>query len=286
MVTFDFPRVIRPASDHDLLSVSDGDTPNIRMPVRMVSVDTPEKATYAGGPPTAQATLDRCRQRLLDGTYDALPQGLRDYLVERITPDAAARHITAGDRATQEFDLMQQRRLTRPDGGRRKAAVIATGELIEQNGRLLAYMAPWFGGGVNDPLPPRDHPDRRTFNLDMVANGWAAMFLIYPSLPRNQDLQLLLDAAESAWTKQLGAWAEFGEDLQLAYEFRACVKLGRRTLDDPADAIAEAYQRVCVDLRTRREVGLYDYHQVPPPHRLWIWQNQLDQARQDLDLLP
>lgn len=284
MVAFDFPRVIRPASDHQLLSVSDGDTPNIFMPVRMVSVDTPEKSTYAGAAPTAQATLDRCRTRLLDGTYDALPQGLREYLVSRIVADAAARHIAAGDRATGELDAMQQRRLARPDGGRRKAAIIATGELIERNGRLLAYVAPWFAGGTSDPLPPRDHPDRRTFNLDMVAAGWAAMFLIFPSIPRNNDLRLLLEAADDAWSKRLGAWAEFGEDLLLAYEYRACVKLGQRELDDPAAGIAEAYQRVCVDLRTLTEVGLYGYHQVPPQHRLWIWQDQLDQARQALNL--
>ncbi|MFC6023627.1 hypothetical protein ACFP2T_46670 [Plantactinospora solaniradicis] len=120
----------------------------------------------------------------------------------------------------------------------------------------------------------------------MVASGWAAMFLIYPSIPRDEDLHLLPDAAESAWTQRVGAWAEFADDLLLAYGCRACVKLGARTLDDPADAITKAFQRVCVDLRTRPEVGLYDYHQIPPPHRLWIWQDQVDQARQDLNLLP
>ncbi|WP_171075429.1 hypothetical protein [Nonomuraea basaltis] len=36
----------------------------------------------------------------------------------------------------------------------------------------------------------------------------------------------------------------------LGYEYRACIKLGARDLDAPADAIANAYQRVCVDLRT------------------------------------
>lgn len=284
MVSFNFERVIRPASDHTLIDVSDGDTPNIRMPVRMVSIDTPEKKEYAGGPVTAQATLERCRQRLRDGTYAALPQDLRDYLISRIVPNAAARHIAAADRATAVLDEMQKRRLTRPDGGRRKAAVIATGELIERNGRLLAYVAPWFGGGAGDPLPMRDHPDRRTFNLDMIASGWAALFVIYPSLPRNADLNLLLETADAAWTRRLGAWAEFGEDLLLAYEYRACVKLGVADLGDPAKAIADAYQRVCVDLRTLREVGLFGYHQVPPQHRLWIWQDDIERARRDLDL--
>jgi hypothetical protein len=57
-------------------------------------------------------------------------------------------------------------------------------ELVERNGRLLAYSAPWFTGSASDPLPPREHSDRRTFNLDMVAAGWAATFIIF-SAPRS-----------------------------------------------------------------------------------------------------
>jgi hypothetical protein len=41
--------------------------------------------------------------------------------------------------------------------------------------RLLAYLAPWFGGSASDPLPPRDDPQRLTFNLDMVEAGWGAL---------------------------------------------------------------------------------------------------------------
>jgi hypothetical protein len=86
MVAFDFPRTTRPAEPRQLARTSDGDTPVIDQPVRMVSVDTPEKQHYAGLPPTAQAKLHRCRQRLQDGTYAALPDGLREYLVGRLTP--------------------------------------------------------------------------------------------------------------------------------------------------------------------------------------------------------
>ncbi|MFJ3442462.1 hypothetical protein ACIPM2_14970 [Streptomyces sp. NPDC086081] len=273
----------RPAHDYRFLSVTDGDTPNIAMAIRMVSIDTPE-SEFGGAPATAQAALDRTRARLLDGTYDALPQGLRDHLVSRITDDAAQRHQAAGKAAAEAHADMVATRLTRPDGSRRKLAVIATGELVESNGRLLAYTAPWFGGGSSDPQPPRDDPRRRTFNLDMVALGWAATFLIYPSLPSSADLNLLLDEAEQAWTRRLGAWAEFGEDLLLGYEYRACVKLGAREVGDPAEAIGQAYQRVCVDLRTLTEVGLYGYHGVPPQHRLWIWEDDLEQARADLPI--
>jgi endonuclease YncB( thermonuclease family) len=284
MVAFDFPRTLRDARPHTLSRISDGDTPVIDQPVRMVSVDTPEKAEYAGLPPTAQVKLDRCRQRLQDGTYQHLPETLRTYLLERLTQDAAERHINAGIRASQEFQALLDRRLTRPDGARRKVATVPTGELIDRYGRLLAYLAPWFSGSASDPLPPRDDPQRRTFNLDMVEAGWGALFLIYPSLPQNNDLNLLLSAAATAWDGRRGAWAEFGETLLLGYEYRACIKLGVAQLDDPAAAIAEAYQRHCVDLRDLRLVGKFDYFQVPPSQRLWIWEDDLEQGRQALDL--
>jgi hypothetical protein len=82
--------------------------------------------------------LDLCRQRLQDGTYQDLPQALRTYLVERLTQDAAERHIDAGSRASQEFQALPDRRLTRPDGGRREVVTVSTGELIDRYGRLLA----------------------------------------------------------------------------------------------------------------------------------------------------
>jgi hypothetical protein len=70
----------------------------------------------------------------------------------------------------------------------------------------------------------------------------------------------------------------------LGYEYRACIKLSVAQLDDPAAAIAEAYQRHCVDLRDLQLVGKFDYFQVPPSQRLWIWEDDLPQAREDLDL--
>jgi hypothetical protein len=114
----------------------------------------------------------------------------------------------------------------------------------------------------------------------MVDSGWAALFLIYPSLPRNNDLNLLLEAAEAAWTQRRGAWQQGGETLLLGYEFRACIKLGVAELDDPAEAIADATS-ACVDLRL---VGRFDYFQVPPSQRLWIWEDDLPQAKADLGL--
>ncbi|GAA2598717.1 thermonuclease family protein [Actinomadura fulvescens] len=284
MPGFDFPRVVRPAVPRRLIRSSDGDTPVVEQPIRMVSVDTPEKAGYAGLPTTAQLKLDRTRTRLTDGTFkELIPAGLRDHLVSRLTPDAAERHIAAGDRASTFFEELLERRLTKPGGTRRRSAVIPTGELIDRYGRLLAYLAPWFGGD-GDPVPPRGDPDRRTFNLDMVAAGWGAMFLIYPSIPKDADLRLLLQDAETAWSERRGAWAEFGENLLPAYEYRACVKLGEQKLKSAKAAVENAFQRICVDLRDLRVVGEFGYHEVPPSRRLWIWKDDLDRAREDLKL--
>jgi endonuclease YncB( thermonuclease family) len=281
-VHFNFPRAIRPATPRRLARTSDGDTPVIEQPVRMVSCDTPEKGHYAGNPPVAQPKLDACRQRLENGFYSALPSTLRQHLVGRLTGNAATRHIAAGQRASQEFDAALARRLTRPNGSQRSVATIPTGEIIDTYGRLLAYIAPWFSGPPGDPLPPRDHPERRTINVDMIENGWAAFFPIYPSLPANDDMNLAIAAAETAWNERRGIWTEFGEDVLLGYEFRMCIKLG--TAGNAQNGIASAFQRVCVDLRTLTEVGLFGHHAVPPCYRLWIWERDLLQARQALDL--
>ena len=141
----------------------------------MVSSDTPEKAHYTGKPEISEPKLDRCKQRVENGFYDTLPEELRNYLIERITNDAADKHISAGMDATTIFEGLLEQRLTKPSGSKRRTAVIPTREIIDTYGRLLA---PWFDGGPNDPLPPIDDPRRRTFNLDMIENGWAAFFPI------------------------------------------------------------------------------------------------------------
>jgi hypothetical protein len=89
---------------------------------------------------------------------------------------------------------------------------------------------------------------------------------------------------------QARAWAEFGEDLLLGYEYRACLKLGAadkpgRPPVDPATRIQEAFRRVCVDIRNRKILGLFGYQRIDPPYRLWVWAQDLDDARRDLDLV-
>jgi endonuclease YncB( thermonuclease family) len=56
MVAFDFPRMLRDARPHTLSRISDGDTPVIDQPVRMVSVDTPRKPSTPGCPPPPRSS--------------------------------------------------------------------------------------------------------------------------------------------------------------------------------------------------------------------------------------
>jgi len=276
---FAFPRETRRAAPRKLLRASDGDTPVIEQPIRMVSCDTPEKSGYAGRAATAQRKLDTCRERLEGDFYKALPKTLRGYLIDKLDPAAAERHITAGEAASAAFDAMLEDRLTRPDGVKRSLAIVPTGQLVDTYGRLLAYFAPFFGA---NELPPRDDPRRRTFNLDMVAAGWAASFPIYPSLPSNADLAVLAADAEAAWKKKRGAWKAFGRSLLVGYEYRMCIKLGMAKT--AAEGLTSAFERSCVDLRTMKDLGPHGFHEIAPPYRLWYWLSEAKKPRADLGL--
>ena len=281
-VAFKFTRMTRPAKERKFLRVIDGDSPVVEQSIRMVSCDTPEKARYAGKPETAQPKLDLCRERLENGFYDDIPEALRNYFIDKLTPDAAQRHIFAADDATKVLENLTAERLTRTDGKQRKMATIPTGELIDRYGRLLAYISPWYANTEKDPLPPKSDPRRDTFNLNTIENGWAAFFPIYPSLPGNKDFNRAILAAETAWLEKRGAWAKYGENLLLAYEYRACIKLAKAENAD--EGINSAFQRVCVDLRSLKIVGKYGFYDVPPCYRLWVWLDDLEEAKESLNL--
>ena len=109
-ISFGFTPSTRRPYDALLLRGVDGDTVDIDQAVRMVSIDTPE-SKLGGSAPSAQATLDRCRQRLVDGVYDEIDEPLREHLLARLTSDAAQRHLKAGALAGEEFTRMLAERL-------------------------------------------------------------------------------------------------------------------------------------------------------------------------------
>jgi endonuclease YncB( thermonuclease family) len=270
------PRKLFRSNDADTIVIAE-------QPLRLVSCDTPEKAAYAGKPEKSQPLLDICKERLNNGFYGELPTGLRDYFSNKITSDAAKRHIDAAMDATEVFERMLSERLTLPDGNKRKIAVMPTGDLIDIYGRMLAYVSPWYQNNAEDPLPPVGDPRRNTLNLDMISNGWAAFFPIFPSLPNNRDMNITIKAADEAWTEGKGAWEKYGKSLLLGYEYRMCIKLSEGD-KSASECIADAFERVCVDLRNLSIVGKFDFYNVPPSHRLWIWEEDLEQAKKDLNL--
>jgi len=91
----------------------------------MVSVDTPESSTMPACYPPPIPPLNRCRRRLTDGTDNALLTQLRDYLICRLAPDAAERHIAAGHGASAIFEALQDQWLTRPNGLKSAPGLIA-----------------------------------------------------------------------------------------------------------------------------------------------------------------
>lgn len=251
----------------------DGDTIKIEQPIRMVSCDTPEKEKPYGTAATTQPKLDTAKQRLQSGFFPLIPNGLAKYLADKITATAAKRHIDAGKDASGHFEKVKDNALNKPGGKRRKVGVLPSGEVIDRNGRLLAYIMTYFD---KKELPAKGAPSRRTYNLIMVDDGWAVFFPIWPSLPKDpKDFALIHKAAKNAWTKKKGMWKKHGKNLLLPYEYRMLMKLSvnvtpKKTVKSIMDG---AFQRLCVDLRTMKLVGKFDFYKVPPGDRFWIWED-------------
>lgn len=68
----------------------------------------------------------------------------------------------------------------------------------------------------------------------------------------------------------------------LAYEYRLCIKLG--TADTAGKGMARGFQRTCTDIRDSSEKGPFGWHAVPPPFRLWVWADQIEEARAAIGL--
>jgi hypothetical protein len=158
---------------------------------------------------------------------------------------------------------------------------------FDANNRLLAYVAPDYSPAERRAMT---RAQRATFNLDLIANGWAAPFIIYPSIPGELDLPLLVEAAADARAKPLGIWAE--PMTLLGYEYRAMEKLfhiTRRIVngqDLPPEQARGWRERYCADMRSRTLHGPEDYFSTPPEYRLWIWPQDLRQAVSTLNLSP
>jgi endonuclease YncB( thermonuclease family) len=132
--------------------------------------------------------------------------GLAAYLLPKLaTGKAGTLQFEQGQAASAFAKQNIDTRLTRPDGSRRNLFLRVTDTLFDTNGRLLAYVAPNYSPRERETL---SRAQRATFNLDLLTHGWAAPFVLYPSIPGELDLPLLVAAAATARTDKKGIWSD------------------------------------------------------------------------------
>lgn len=271
-----------------LVDITDGDTPNIRMPIRMLSVDTPEvTAGSEAGATKVDAKLAQLADWIDEGKAP-ISAPLAAVLKPKLaTGKAGSLHFEQGKQASAFAKQNVETRLTRPNGSKRNLFVRTADSPFDTNHRMLAYVAPSYSA---KELATLSRQERSTFNLDLVAAGWAAPFVIYPAVPGEDDLPLLVDAAATARAAGLGIWAD--PDTLLAYEYRAMEKLfsvTRKIVDKVELKPGEARswrERYCVDMRTRRLHGPEAWIEVPPEYRLFLWPPDVSDAVSRLNLVP
>ena len=209
------PLIVLPPSL--LLSISYGDTPEVKMGVRLLGIDAPELHFPLGSSPESQdpvfAKLPKVK------VYKNLPQALRDYLAPRLE-GAGTRQKKWGLQAKAAFEAFVKDGLAIPGKTAKRELFMACGaEVLDRYGRILAYIGPCVPKAERGGAPPPS-----TFNLLMLQGGWAAPCIHKDNLPKKADQKLVVSAVQSARTKKLGFWAE--ADLILhGYEFRSLVRL-------------------------------------------------------------
>ncbi|WP_298610853.1 thermonuclease family protein [uncultured Thiothrix sp.] len=271
-----------------LVDVSDGDTPNIRMPIRMLSVDTPEVTAHSE---EGARKLDAAFVQLAQWIHqDKAPVSkvFADYILPKLESGSAGSLQYQQGKAASAFAKQNiEKRLTRETGSKRNLFIRTADQPFDPNHRLLAYIAPNYS--VKE-LASLSRLERSTFNLDLIAQGWASPFIIFPNIPGELDLPLYLHLAVDAFDSKKGIWAD--ALTMPAYEYRMCEKLyaiSKDLVEGKPLRLAERYgwrSRYCADMRTRLLYGPEQYMAVPPPYRLWIWPNEVQKAVSMLNLLP
>lgn len=271
------------------VSVSDGDTPKIEMNIRMLSIDTPEKGPVARGLSKAEAVdlLPGLRAWIASGQSPVGPT-LAAHLLPRLErDDAAAVHWSQGADATEHYRRITEARLTRPTGSRRRLFVRVADERFDRYGRLLAYVAPDYSAEERRTMSRRE---RSTFNFDMIESGWAASFILYPSIPGEADLPMVQDAARRAVEDDRGAWAD--PHALAGYEYRMLERLlllhQKVAAGTQVTAVGwrDWITRYCADIETGILYPPQAYPRVAPWNRLFLWPADVRAAVAGLNLRP
>ncbi len=270
------------------LRAADGDTPFVSMSIRMLSIDTPETHYPDHRGPSAQ---DEHLTQLADWIQEKkapITDGLAEYLYPKLaTGKAGTLQEQQGHHAADTFKELLKEKLTMSDGTKRNVFLRTADQQFDGYGRLLAYAAPYYS---REELSLMSRKERATFNLLMVASGWAASFPIYPSIPRHSDLTLLHEVAKDAYDHKKGAWAD--SMMLTGYEYRMCVKLyaitknvvsGRHLSSKEKDGWIS---RFCMDMTTREIFYPQDYYRVEPYNRIFIWPDDVSKAVGGMNLSP
>ena len=274
--------------DRNFLKTTDGDTPSVSIPIRMLSIDAPELHYPDNKLPSSQdKNLAQLAEWILAGKAP-IDSGLGKYLYPKLATGAAGTlQEGQGKKAKEHFEELLDKKLALPNGKKRNVFLRAADEYFDQYGRLLAYMAPNYSA---KELATLSRKDRASFNHMMVESGWAATFLIYPSIPGYLDMVMLQQSAKDAFQKKMGAWSDA---LTLTgYEYRMMVRLHEITkqiIDGKNLSSKEKFSwidRYCADMTTREIFYPQDYYKVETYNRIFIWPADVAEAVSRMNLVP
>lgn len=273
-------------SNIKFLHASDGDTPHISMSVRMLSIDAPE-VHYPGTtkPSKHDERLSELADWLVAGSAP-ISDGLAASLHPRLaSAQAGTLQEQQGEAAEGFFIKLLDHFLRKESGAMRPLFIRTADQTFDSYGRLLAYVAPKY---TRAELAEMTRWQRSTFNLMMVRAGWAHQFMIYPSLPSVEDMEMMQVAAREAFLERRGVHAN---PLSLAgYEFRMAIKLHSITEKLRAGASLPPSERnswisrYCVDITTTALFPPESYYKIAPYNRLFIWPKDREEASEKLGL--
>lgn len=253
------------------VSATDGDTPTIQLPVRMLGMDAPE-LHYGGATETNPGKFDAAFASFLTKAGKSLDAGLKAYLAPKLKNKASTRHIAAGKVASDHFQQIVVERLKRVSETTGKEltprhlfTMVAT-EVFDKYGRMLAYLNASYTKQERDTLPVKK---RQTFNLQMIADGHATSLIIHPNIPKPADLELVRQAMAYARKSKLGLW-KAGAPLLHAFEFRWII--------DTIDGKRQGPDRFCGDFTTGKLYPPQRYFEVLPENRLWFFAEDVGEA--------
>lgn len=270
------------------LRSTDGDTPYVSLSIRMLSIDAPE-THYPGNsrPSRSDEILAELADWIEDGSAPIDP-GLATHLQPKLATGRAGTLQGEQGKASHAFyEKLVEEKLTKPSGRKRRVYLKTGDEPFDSYGRLLAYLVPNYTREERESMTALE---AASFNLLMVASGWAASFIIFPSLPKHADLCLFQSEGKKAVNNGLGVW---GEPLSLTgYEFRMCVKLHKITKELRKGrrlSKSERFRwidRYCFDMMNREVFEPQDYYKVAVHDRVFVWKNDVNAAVAQLNLLP